>query len=321
MLRQFTLGTVFLLLAAADARAQLPPCHAEYDDNVYNDGIQMTGYVMGFQFVAPASFNATAIQVFTGEAAGASAVQIWSHNAGLNKPLATLSSGPFTMVGQKSWQGGTLTSPVSLVAGTTYWLGWSPLPSAQAPLDDSIPGLGQVYCASPDGGVNWNGPFHDAYHWKFRIFGTCQTPVVYCTAKLNSLGCTPSIAGIGTPSASSTSGFEVQGTNVRNQKVGLLLYSLTGRAAVPFQGGFLCLAASIRRSVPVNSGGSPLPAFDCSGVYTIDMNAFAHGLLGGTPSPGLQVPGQQVDCQWWGRDPGLPAPNNSTLTNALEYTL
>ena len=45
-----------------------------------------------------------------------------------------------------------------------------------------------------------------------------NAPIVYCTAKPNSLGCTPSIASSGTPSASASSGFTVSTTNVLNNK-------------------------------------------------------------------------------------------------------
>lgn len=143
----------------------------------------------------------------------------------------------------------------------------------------------------------------------------------YCTAKVNSLGCTPSIYSVGVQSTTALSGFEVRADDVRNQKVGILLYSVSGRAALPFSGGFLCVAGPVRRTPGVNSGGAALPASDCSGDYSIDMNSFAQGLLGGTPSPSLLVPGTVVDCQWWGRDPGFPSPNNTTLSNGLEYVL
>jgi hypothetical protein len=146
-----------------------------------------------------------------------------------------------------------------------------------------------------------------------------RTPYGYCTAKENSLGCTPAIATVGAhPSASAGSGFTVQCSDVRNQKPGLLLYSITGQAIQPFQGGFLCLAAPIRRTPGVNSGGAPVPANDCSGVYGMDFNAF---IASGAGQPALQVPGTEVVCQWWGRDPGFVPPDNSTLSSALGFVI
>ncbi len=147
----------------------------------------------------------------------------------------------------------------------------------------------------------------------------CATPVVYCTAKVNSLGCTPMIDSIGTSSAAASSGFIVRGTNVRNQKPGLMLYGTNGRGATAFAGGTLCISAPVKRGLGTNSLGNAAPANDCSGVYTFDMNAFASGSLGGNPPALLSTVGTTVNCQWWGRDPGFAPPNNATLSNALEY--
>lgn len=143
----------------------------------------------------------------------------------------------------------------------------------------------------------------------------------YCLAKVNSIGCLPQVAGVGFPDSSSSSGFVVSASQVRNAKTGLLMYTSMGRANVPFQGGLLCVASPVRRSIALHSAGTPLPAVDCTGVYSIDMNSFAQGLLGGTPASFLLVPGTLVDCQFWGRDPGFAPPNNSTLSDGLEYVI
>jgi hypothetical protein len=169
-------------------------------------------------------------------------------------------------------------------------------------------------CFAPDGRTLFVGS-----NTNIIVIRTCSQSENYCTAKLNSLGCLPAMSSTGGASASASSGFVIQAANVRNQKSGLLFYGVSGRAAAPFQGGTLCVASQIKRTPGVSSGGNAAPANDCSGLYSLDMNAFAAGALGGSPLAALKTPGTVVDCQWWGRDPGFPAPNNTTLSNALEY--
>ena len=156
----------------------------------------------------------------------------------------------------------------------------------------------------------------------FKLEGSVLIdPIVYCTAKLNGLGCLPSIGFTGAASATSGSGFLVRSINNRNNKSGLLFYGINGQSALPFQGGTLCVSSPIKRSPAFVSGGSPPPANDCSGVYSIDMNLFAVGGLGGTPLPQLQMEGTTVNCQFWGRDPGFPPPDNTSLSDALQYVV
>ncbi len=154
----------------------------------------------------------------------------------------------------------------------------------------------------------------------FQIERLAPPPATYCTAKMNSLGCTPAIGSSGTPSASAGSGFTITCNNVISHRPGLLIYTNAGRAAVPFQAGLRCVNTRLRRSISVDSGGNPPPR-DCSGVYSLDMNAFAASGLGGTPAGYLLVPGVVIDAQWWGPDSGFPAPNNSTLSDAVEFTV
>lgn len=146
-------------------------------------------------------------------------------------------------------------------------------------------------------------------------------PTVYCTPKVNSLGCTPAIVAVGTPSATATFGFTISSVNMVNNKTGLLFYGNGGRASLPFTGGVLCVGGALKRVQGLNSGGTPPPTDDCSGVFQVDMNAFAQGQLGGNPNPFLRVPGTVVDSQFWGRDPGFTAPDNTQLSDAIEFSI
>jgi hypothetical protein len=144
-----------------------------------------------------------------------------------------------------------------------------------------------------------------------------EQPQAYCSAKLNSSGCFPSMGFQGQSSAAASSGFTLRVTQALANRSGLFLYGISGSASIPFQGGTLCIGAPIRRTPVINSGGTSA----CSGIYALDMNAFAQGSLGGTPLPALSTPGTAVHCQAWGRDTGFPAPNDTSLSNGLRYVV
>jgi hypothetical protein len=124
----------------------------------------------------------------------------------------------------------------------------------------------------------------------------CTVPTVYCTAKQNSLGCVPSIAMSGMPSASAGSGCTVQTSNVLGKKSGLFFHGVNGALNAPFHGGFLCVAPPFIRHAVVSSGGT---TGACDGAFTEDLSAY----IASGADPAL-VAGAQVWIQTWSRDPG-----------------
>ena len=176
----------------------------------------------------------------------------------------------------------------------------------------SLVGLRGAFGAASPGSGHLNSYFQ---------FDECvPAPVVYCSAKVNSLGCTPTLGSSGVSSATHASGFTVTASNVLNQKLGLWYYSLAGRDRTPFAGGLRCVAPPLHRTPSGSTGGNPLPN-DCSGSSSIDMNAFALGMIGGNPSPVLTQPGHTVRMQFVSRDPGFAPPDNLSLTGGFEYVV
>ena len=143
-----------------------------------------------------------------------------------------------------------------------------------------------------------------------------HAPHAYCTAKVNSQGCATLIGSSGVPSASAGAGFTITASDVLNSVTGLLFYGTSDEAAVPFQGGFLCVEPPVTRTAGQTSGGTPPPVQDCTGSFAIDFNAF----VAGSGDPALTA-GADVWAQYWSRDPGFAPPDNSNLSNGLAFTL
>lgn len=133
-------------------------------------------------------------------------------------------------------------------------------------------------------------------------------PASYCTAKVNSQGCTPSIFSTGSSSIASNS-LRVKASNVINNKSGILFWGFAPNAA-PFQGGTLCVQAPTIRT-PAQSSGGNAPPDDCSGAYSFHFNA---SYMSGQ---GI-APGARIYCQYWSRDPA--SPSTTGLTDALFFT-
>ena len=159
-----------------------------------------------------------------------------------------------------------------------------------------------------DGRPNLHGAALAILSW-----GCSGSVSTYCTAKVDSQGCTPVLAASGTPSASSPSSFDIGAWNLINSKSGILSYGLNGPAGLPFQGGFLCTTPPLKRTPVQNSGGNP-PPDDCSGLLFLDLNAWIQG--GSDPN---LLPGVQVNSQVWYRDPA--SASRTGLTDAVELTI
>ena len=123
------------------------------------------------------------------------------------------------------------------------------------------------------------------------------TTTTYCTGKLTSEGCLPSIASCGFASADSSDPLRVDATFVVPQRSGLLVYGTTGPAAHPFKGGTLCVQPPLRRTPWQGSGG--LAFVPCDGTFSFDFSAWIAGA-----ADAALTPGTGVHAQYWFRDDG-----------------
>lgn len=142
----------------------------------------------------------------------------------------------------------------------------------------------------------------------------CGQVASYCTAKTNSLGCTPIIWSKGSPCVTCAAPFTIDAVNIVSKKNGLLFYGF-GPGAFPFLGGTLCVMPPLRRTPILNSGGV-IPPPTCSGSYTFDMNGWIQSAI----DPFLVI-GTTVYAQFWYRDPAIGDGTGTGLTDALTFTL
>ena len=158
--------------------------------------------------------------------------------------------------------------------------------------------------------------FNSGYGWlvdDLAVIDGCPTPVTYCTAKVNSAGCTPTVGVYsGKPSYSGSGNpLMIRALSVLNQQTGMLIWS-RNPASLPFGGGTLCLASPVLRTPASTSHGSSPPTVDCTGNY---FHIFYPSFL---QAQGL-TPGTQVYAQFWSRDPGFSAPANMGLTPGVSF--
>lgn len=153
--------------------------------------------------------------------------------------------------------------------------------------------------------TNYIGPFpFDA--------GYAPQPVVYCTAKTATDGCTAQIGWTGTHKVSlATPGaFVVTAGNVMPNQNGVLFYN-TAPANLPILGGTVCVLPPTTRVGGQNSGSSGAP---CSGAFSFDFAAYMQA------SPVFPIePGNWVYAQWWFRDTANSF--GSALSDAIRFAV
>ena len=140
--------------------------------------------------------------------------------------------------------------------------------------------------------------------------------LVYCTSGTTANGCRASISGMGSPSGTAGSGFDIIVSQMEGSKSGLIFYSINGANNFPWGAGtsLLCTKAPTQRSPIQNSGGSN---GSCDGQITLDWNLFIATRPNalGNPFTG----GESVWAQGWFRDP--PSPKTTSLSNGLQFTV
>jgi hypothetical protein len=171
------------------------------------------------------------------------------------------------------------------------------------------------FSASSTTNIVWTSPAEvpAARGWTAQVH--CPSgPFTYCVGRENSCALLPELAYEGAPSATAGSGFTISARSARDGKPGLLLYTSQGPGSAPLLGGTLCLWPKGVRRTPLFSATNGTPN-QCDAEFTIDVNAFAAGAMGGNPMSYLVVPGTRINVQMWGRDvQGL-----SFLSNGGQY--
>ncbi|HVS18007.1 MAG TPA: trypsin-like peptidase domain-containing protein [Planctomycetota bacterium] len=138
----------------------------------------------------------------------------------------------------------------------------------------------------------------------------CPNPVVYCSPKVSSNLCVPTIGATGSASLSNPSSFVITTTQMESQVTGIGIFGTGGQAAVPFQGGLLCVGGVVNRLPGKFTGG----ATPCAGSFSYTLgDVLLH------PAGGSLTVGMQFQMQSWTRDLGDPF--GSSLSAGLDTVI
>ena len=328
-----TLGLVAALALAGSAAAQTMTAQMPPQTGVF------TGSTRGYYFTAPSDFTITGVQVLlqTGSSNAFQNFAIVHFTGNVPPPAFSQTTNAFTQLALGLDLAQNVFQPVNVAVQTGDVIGIYGNTAASAGTTtgaNSYAGVTQPTTMISGNTVNlhrsgmqfhlgsatspqgmhdiWSEAILNITRIEFTYVPATSQPTVYCTAKVNSAGCTPAMAFAGSPSASAGSGFDLSASQILDNKFGLLFYSKTGPDSSPFMGGTLCVKPPLVRTPIQNSGGSP----PCGGTFSFDFNAY----IASGADPAL-ISGQQVWSQYWSRDPGFAPPDNTNPTDAVEFTI
>ena len=147
----------------------------------------------------------------------------------------------------------------------------------------------------------------------FRFEPTPQA--TYCTAGTSASGCTALIGAAGQASSSGTGSFDLSVSGVEGSKRGLFYWGANGRQANPWgtSTSYQCVVPPVFRSALFpESGTTGL----CDGAQVLDLHA--RWALKPEQNPGA---GAVVQAQYWYRDPFAATTVQTSISNALEFTV
>ena len=138
----------------------------------------------------------------------------------------------------------------------------------------------------------------------------------YCTAKASSSGCLGSLGGTTTgPIVSGANDWSVVMTGAQANRPGIFFGSNTAMAAIPFNGGLLCVQPPTKRSATLFTFGT---GTNCDGSFSLLLNdgvLFPPPLV---PSGFDAGPGGTSFMQAWYRDPALMDGFDTALSDGLQ---
>ncbi|MGK0216689.1 MAG: hypothetical protein ACI9HE_000161 [Planctomycetota bacterium] len=136
---------------------------------------------------------------------------------------------------------------------------------------------------------------------------------LYCTAKVNSLGCTPTLTWQGTPSLTGPNDFRVIADDLLNQQAGVMFWGLA-EANTPWLGGTLCVGSTIHRLPTKMTTGAGAPGTNCNGRFA---QMFSQARMNAN---GLQA-GMDVYMQLYYRDPAHQDGSGAGTTAGVHFTI